>query len=192
MKTVIATLKSVSPYSQSKKYDAEKQQGESHDDFYRRTWRGHLHTDDSGVFIPPMSLKNCVSEGAKFLSISVPGKGKSTYTKHFDAGILVVRPVHLGLKADAIECEKLFLPSDGRRGSGTRVNKYYPIIHSWSADAEFIIVDETVLQTMAGDKAKTVFQHVLEESGKYIGIGRFRPRNNGFYGRFSVEAVVVG
>ena len=44
--------------------------------------------DTNGVvFIPPNSLKNCLSEAAKFLSISVPGKGKATYTKNFEAGI---------------------------------------------------------------------------------------------------------
>ena len=31
--------------------------------------------------------------------------------------------------------------------------------------------------------------HILREAGKFIGIGRFRPRNNGYYGRFDVESV---
>jgi hypothetical protein len=34
-----------------------------------------------------------------------------------------------------------------------------------------------------------VFEHHLHEAGKFIGIGRFRPRNNGFYGRFDVLGV---
>jgi hypothetical protein len=31
---------------------------------------------------------------------------------------------------------------------------------------------------------KDVFRYHLEQAGTFIGIGRFRPRNNGFYGRF--------
>ena len=45
-KTVRAHLKSISPYSQSKHYIVDKLQGEGHDDYYRRTWRNHMHADD--------------------------------------------------------------------------------------------------------------------------------------------------
>jgi hypothetical protein len=31
---------------------------------------------------------------------------------------------------------------------------------------------------------------MLEEAGKFIGLGRFRPQNGGFYGRFAVAKVV--
>ena len=90
MKTAIATLKSVSPYSQSKHYNTEKLAKELHKDYEARTWRDRLHTTlDGEVFIPPMSFKNCLSEAARFLSVQIPGKGKSIYTKHFEAGVLV-------------------------------------------------------------------------------------------------------
>ena len=116
MKILTARLKSASPYSQSRNYSKELEAGESNDDNKRRTWRGHLHVDKDGViFIQPTSLKNCLSEAAKFMSISVPGKGKATYTKNFEAGILVAKPATLGIKASDVQCEALFLPSDGRR-----------------------------------------------------------------------------
>ncbi|CCJ07097.1 hypothetical protein [Methylocystis sp. SC2] len=190
MKTIIATLRGVSPYSQSRHYVRELEQGESADDNYRRTWRNHLHTDNSGnVIIPANSLKNCLSEAAKFMSISVPGKGKATYTKNFEAGVMVAKSPTIGLSKDEVQMEALFLPSDGRRGGPKRVMKYYPIIPEWEADAEFIIVDETVLQSSLKDKSRTVFQDVLEGAGQFIGIGRFRPRNNGYYGRFEVVGI---
>ena len=192
MKTCVAHLKSISPYSQSKHYVVDKLQGESADDHYRRTWRNHLHVDASGnVFIPPSTFKNCLSESAKFMSISVPGKGKNLYTKHFEAGVLVVKPIMLGIHRDQIECENLFLPSDGKRGGTKRVDKYYPFIPSWEADVEFEIIDETVLQSSAADKNKTVFEIVLEGGGQFIGIGRFRPRMNGWYGRYRIESFNV-
>lgn len=190
MKTLTVTLQGVSPYSQSRYYVKEIEQGESQDDHYRRTWREHLHVDNNGfVFIPPNSLKNCLSEAAKFLSISVPGKGKATYTKNFEAGVLVTQPASLGVRKDDVQMEALFLPSDGRRGGPKRIMKYYPIIPDWSTEADFTILDETVLQSSAKNKTRTVFHDVLEAAGQFIGIGRFRPRNNGYYGRFSVERI---
>jgi hypothetical protein len=187
MKRVIAHLRSVSPYSQSKAYEVDSPQGESYDDYYRRTWRNHMHVDKDGmVIIPGGCFKNSLSESAKFLSISVPGKGKATYTKHFEAGILVGSSPSTGIKAADINYEKLFLPPDGRRGSGKRIWKYYPLIPNWEVDVEFLILDDTVLQTSTKDRTRTVFQDVLEADGEYIGIGRFRPRNNGYYGRFEV------
>ena len=191
-KTVIAQLRSLSPYSQSKHYVAERLQGESDDDRYRRTWRSHMHTDASGqVFIPPNSFKNCLSQSAVFMSIAVPGGGKAKYTKHFEAGVMVIKPVLIGYHRDDVECEQLFLPSDGRRGGPKRVDKYYPIFPSWDGEVEFIIVDETVLQSSVLDKTETVFERVLKGAGQFIGLGRFRPRNNGWYGRFSVESLEI-
>jgi hypothetical protein len=188
MKIVIARLKSIAPYSQSKHYPKDRIQGESDDDHYRRTWRNHMHCDvDGQVFIPPGSFKNCLSDAAKFMAIPIPGKGKALYTKNFEAGVLVVKPMMLGIHRDQVECENLFLPSDGKRGGSKRVDKYYPFFPNWHGEVEFHVIDETVLQSWVGDKTKTVFQHVLEGAGQFIGIGRFRPRMNGWYGRFKVD-----
>lgn len=182
MKTATVQLRSVSPYSQSKHYTTEKLPKELPKDYEARTWRDRLHTTDSGeVFIPPMSFKNCLSEAAKFLGIQIPGKGKSTYTKHFEAGVLVTDALMLGINAADVKGEWLFVPSDGVRGSGKRVDKCFPVIHEWAGEVTFHILDETITED--------VFVNVLKQAGAFIGIGRFRPRNNGFYGRFSVESV---
>jgi hypothetical protein len=180
MKTAIASLESVSPYSQSKFYEVPKLEKESHAAYEERTWRERLHyTKDGEVYIPPMAFKNCLSEAAKYLSIQIPGKGKSTYTKHFEAGVLVTDPVMLGIKKDNVDGLWLHVPSDGVRGGSKRVKKCFPVIHQWKGDVTFFIMDETITQE--------VFKNVLEQAGMFIGIGFFRPRNNGFYGRFKVN-----
>jgi len=182
MKTATVTIRGVSPYSQSKHYTTEKLAKENAKDYEARTWRDRLHvTDDGSVFIPPMSFKNCLSEAAKFLGIQIPGKGKSTYTKHFEAGVLVTDAMILPIKKEEVKGEWLFVPSDGVRGSGKRVDKCFPVIHEWGGEVTFYVLDETVTEE--------VFRNVLEQAGAFIGIGRFRPRNNGFYGRFKVEAI---
>lgn len=181
----VATLKSVSPYSQSRHYDTEKLERELPKDYEARTWRDRLHVDtESRVFIPPMAFKNCIAEAAKFLGEQIPGKGKSTYTKHFEAGVLVTDPLPLPLKKEEVQGEWLFLPSDGIRGSGKRVDKCYPVIPSWKGQVTFHVFDPII--------TADVFTKHLMQAGMFIGIGRFRPRNNGFYGRFSVESVTWG
>jgi len=56
------------------------------------------------------------------------------------------------------------------------VDKCFPLIPSWSGTVEFHILDQTI--------TKEPFEETLREAGNFIGIGRFRPKNNGFYGRF--------
>ncbi len=185
-------LKSKGPYSQSKHYDAvevPKKDKESADAYERRTWRNRMHVDDEGaVFIPPMALKNCLSEAAKFLSIRIPGKGKATYTKHFEAGVMVVDPIVLTdpktdqvIAAENVPGEPLFVPADGRRGGSRRVTKVFPLITRWSGTATVYVIDETITED--------VLRNHLNEAGNLIGMGRFRPRNNGYYGRFSLVSL---
>ena len=191
MITATFKIRGIAPYSQSRPHLEEQEPNEGHDDYRKRTWRAHLHVDKGGgVYIPPGSIKNCISEAARFLSIPIPGKGKSTYTKNVEAGTACVRPVALGIQADDVESETLFLPADGQRGSGKRIWKTYPVIPEWSGNAEIVVLDETVLQT-SRTTGNPVLQDIVEAAGQYIGLGRFRPRNNGHYGRFIVESFQV-
>lgn len=179
MKIATVKLSSCSPYSQSRHYEDVRLPKEGPDDHERRTWRERMHVDANGVaYIPPMAFKNCLSEAAKFLSIQIPGKGKSTFTKHFEAGVLVLEPMSLGVKAEDVAGEWLFVPASGRRGDGKRVSRCFPLFPEWQGEVVFHIFDDTI--------TKEVFVEHLREAGRFIGIGRFRPRNNGFYGRFEV------
>jgi len=184
MKTAIMTLKSVAPYSQSRKIQSAREDRETADDHEHRCWRERLHVNGDGlVFIPPMAFKNCLAETAKFLSVQIPGKGKATYTKHFEAGLLITDPLVLDIRGKDVEGEWLFVPGDGRRGSGKRVNKCFPVIPRWAGDVTLYILDEAITEP--------VLKYHAEQAGKFIGVGRFRPRNNGFYGRFEVVSLVM-
>lgn len=185
MKTCVARLKSVSPYSQSKSYQrfVPKLDKEQNDDYEKRTWREKTHAGPDGViYIPGMAFKMALDDAAKRYSQTIPGKGKATYTKHFVAGVLVLENVPLGVKKDEVEGEWLFVNADGVRGSGKRVWRCFPVIRGWEADVTFYVGDDTV--------TKEVFEHYLAETGKFVGIGRFAPRNGGFYGRFEVGKTV--
>lgn len=184
-KSATVSLVGESPYSQAGYYDVPMLDRELKADYEKRTWRERLHVNSDGyVYIPAMAFKNCIAEAAKYMSIQIKGKGKATYTKHFESGIIVDKDAVLDIKKDDVDCEKLFVPSDGVRGSGKRVIKYFPVIRQWKADVHFIIADQIITEE--------VFQEHLEAAGLLIGIGRFRPRRNGYYGRFAVENIVWG
>lgn len=178
------TLKSSSPYSQSRNIDPlehPKKPKETHDAAEERLWRNRLHVDDSGhVYIPPTAFENAIREAAKRLAISVPGKGKTLYSKYFEAGIQVPQGITLPVKAEDVPGERLFVPSDGRAGGGKRVYKRFPRINSWAGEIVIYVFDDLI--------PEAVFKKVIESSGMLVGIGRFRPQSRGFYGRYTVES----
>jgi len=170
-------LESISQYSQSKAHRVPRNQNESYDQWEERTWRERLHVSEDGhIFIPPTAIKNALSEAAQYLSMKIPGKRNATYTKRFVSGVLVADPITLPITVDEVKCEWLFLPADGKRGSGTRVNKCLPLIDRWSGDVQVFILDDEI--------SKEVFEKHMDVAGSLIGVGRFRPSKNGYYGRF--------
>ena len=180
----IATIElvSASPYSQSRHHGTEFLEKEGFDAYEKRTWRERLHVDEHGeIFIPPMAIKNCLTECAQFLSIKIPGKQNATYTKHFEAGLLVKDPVLLGIHKDQAIGESFFVPADGKRGGGKRVFKTFPMVAKWDGTSVVYVLDDTI--------TKDVFLNHLTQAGQFIGVGRFRPRKNGFYGRFGVKSL---
>lgn len=177
MKRAIVQITGVAPYSQSKHVEVPAKEKESKDDYERRTWMERAHyTKDGYVYIPPTSFKNCISEAAKFLSVQIPGKGKATFTKHFEAGVMVMKELVLPVKREDVNGEWVFVPADGRRGGGKRVMRCFPVFQKWGGEVEFFIIDDTI--------NRETFEYHIKQAGQLIGIGRFRPRNNGFYGRF--------
>lgn len=177
MKTAIVHIEGVSPYQFSRYHGTETLDRERPDDYEKRTWREKAHFDDSGnVLIPPMCFKNSLTAAAKYLGMKIKGKRNNTYTKHFTAGVLVTEPLMVGLKKDQLDPLWLFVPSDGKRGGGSRVHKCFPIMKKWEGDVQYLILDEII--------TKEVFEEHVVTSGSLIGVGAFRPENNGYFGRF--------
>jgi hypothetical protein len=182
MKRAICYLESDSPYSQSKHHDTPKLDKELPSDYENRTWRERMHCDKDGiVFIPATQFMNSIKVAAKYLNIQIAGKGKITYTKHFESGIMVVDNLSLGIHKDNAEKESVYVPSDGRVGGTTRVTKHFCLIPQWEGKVTYYILDNIITQD--------IFEEVLRECGSLIGVGRFRPRNRGWYGRFRVKKV---
>ena len=141
-----------------------------------------MHTNPKGfVEVPSTALAHVIRAAARRLQIQVPGKGKTQFTKYFEAGIDVAGPLTLAVKAEDVACERLFVPSDGKPGGGKRVWRYFPRIDKWGGDVTYYVLDDIITED--------VFRQVIRSAGLLVGIGRFRPENRGFYRRFQVKSL---
>lgn len=182
MKICTAEINGITPLSLSRQHFTPKKEKESHSEYEARTWREKAHYDASGVaHVKGISFKMALDSAAKFLSLQIPGKGKATYSKHFLSGVLCPEDLPLGVTRETIQGIELSMNADGKRGSGTRVLRFFPSIPKWGGKLTFYVLDDTI--------PKDVFQRVLVESGKFIGVGQYRPQQGGTCGRFEVKSV---
>jgi len=175
------TIKGTTPYSQNAPIKTPKLAKETSADHEDRVWLERWHTDEKGFCqIPLMSIKGALSACAKRMGKQIPGKGKATYTKHFVSGILPDANMDLGIHKDDLIKDQVLVPSNGVTGNASKVWKWFGLIKpGWTAACKIHILDEAI--------TKDVFLEVLEETGMFVGLGRFRPQNGGYYGRFEIE-----
>ena len=185
MRKATVTVKGISPLSWSRFVDTAQLEGEDKQAMEERIWKDRFWCDRAGtLLVPQMAIKNSLVDAAQYLGEKIAGRGNKTWTGKFAAGILVLDPMSLGVTKDALEAEWLMVPGTpgkGKRGTGSRVKKCFPRLTEWGGAAEVYIADEDITE-----KAFTLY---METVGKFVGWGRFRPDNRGFYGRFEVVSV---
>jgi len=175
-------LESISPIKFGKHFTTPMKDGEGHEAYDQRCWRERLHYDENEeVYIPAIALKNSLSAAAKYKGEKIKGKGNRTYTQKFEAGILIVDNIMLGVKKNDVNGETLHVPADGVRGGSKRVNRIFPYINSWKGTTYIHVIDPVLKQEP--NKVK----EYLELTGQLIGLMTFRPAKNGMFGRFKVN-----
>lgn len=200
MKLRIATIqiKGLTPYSQSRAFQSEKKKDEDHETFDERCWPEHMHVNEAGeVFIPAVAILQGMSVAASYLGKggNLAKKGAATWAQNFTCGLAMAQGPSIGIKgADAskvtcdaasggIKCEKVYCHVLGRRGTGARVWRRFPVYENWSTTLVIHILDETI--------PKEIFEKVLDAFALFIGMGRYRPENGGYLGRFLIEKLVI-
>lgn len=190
MKNYEVIIEGTTPLLYGRQYKVPKLDRESPAEYEERTWRNRLHTnEEGGVVISPLQVKNCLRDAAKYLGEKVPGKGKSTYTRNFQSGLMVFDPAPLRdengniIKAETVEPLWLSVPSNGMTGGSSRVPKAFPQIPAkWKATVKIAILDEIITQDV-------LHRHIIQ-AGNFIGLGAMRVRNGGITGRFKTNLVV--
>ena len=188
MKTVVVKITGVSDLCFGKHVSEPKGDDETHQQYDKRTWRQKVNTLPNGqCFLQPFALKNALESAARWLSMSIPGEGKKTFTKRFASGIIIADRMlltdHSGkpITIDDVSPEELFVPADGKRGSGKRVPRIFPIVREWATEVEITILDNKITD-------EVLYRH-LDACGKFIGLGSMRVENGGINGRFEAEIV---
>lgn len=184
MKTAVVSIKGIGDISFSRKHDVAKMEGESHADYDERTWREKCHYDAKTreIFIPGIMLKFALDYTAKQLGIQVQGRGKKTWASIFESGVICPDKMMLGMKLDKIERITIQANADGRRGSGVRVPRHFPIMNEWGGTVQFLILNDMISEDM--------FRLHLVKAGQFCGLGRYAPRRGGHHGRFELEQML--
>lgn len=189
MNIVIAevTLRSTAPYTQSRKHDVDKLEGEGADAYEKRTWKEHMHvrtynrgkaSERTTVVIPAAGMNLAIAAGAKYMNRKIEGQKNNTWTKHFAAGVAVTEDIDLKIDPETCECQTIHAHANGVRGSGTRVKRFFPKFAAWEATFEVMVLDPLITESIFGE--------VLENAGLFIGVGQHRPEQLGTNGRWEI------
>lgn len=168
MRTVTIKIEGLTPYSCSKYFEDDFLKGESKDAHERRRWREKAHVTETGeMFIPGVAFKLALDETAQLLNEKIRGKGNQTWTGQFATGVVAMSDVLLGVNIKDVKAIQIFAHSNGKRGPGTRVMRFFPLLPSWSGSLEMRVFNDTI--------PEEVFERFFEQAGLLAGVGRGRP-----------------
>ncbi len=168
IRDVTIMVEGITPYSQSAHPGEDKEKSETWDDFEARVWRKKAHTLPGGeIFIPGDAFKLSLDEATKNRNEKIPGKAQQTWTGVFSMGIAAMSDMPLGVNIDDCLCERVFCHSNGKRMPGARVDRLFPILHSWGGVVTLRIFNDTI--------TKEKFEEFFTMAGMIAGVGRGRP-----------------
>jgi len=183
MKQYKVKIKGVTPYMQHRMDDVKLDQWEklrgpihersevAHEDAVRAEY--HCYRNSPGnCYVPSDHIRGAFIAAGSFVKAKVGGRSKSMKT--IVAGMFMPKPSEIELPDyDAID--KRSAVNKNIKG---RVIVVRPKWSEW--ELEFVLqVDEDSISIIQ-------ISQIIEYAGKYVGIGSFRPVNNGLFGRFEL------
>lgn len=183
MKKYDVCVRGLTPYLQHRMDDAklevwEKKRGLimerddiSHDDLLRAEFHCYRNGNNK-CFIPADHFRGALIGAGSLVKAKVGGRSKSM--KQIVAGMFMVSPDHIELP----DYDSVDKRSAVNKNVKARVIVIRPKWTEWEVKFQLHVMNDTITKETAKD--------VLEKAGDYIGIGSFRPTNNGMFGRFEV------
>lgn len=182
MKQYLVELKSKTPYLQHRMDDQKLEEWEknrkliierddiSKEDSLRAEF--HSYNDAEGFFIPTEQFRSAFINAGAMVKAKVGNSKKSM--KNIVAGMFFIKEEKIRLNKQ-YEIDKR---SAVNRNVKARVICIRPKWNSWNGKITLQIDNDTI--------TKETVQQIIEYAGQYIGIGSFRPTNNGMFGRFEL------
>jgi hypothetical protein len=174
------SLKSMSPYSQSRPHQEPAYENENPGDYDKRTWQSHLHVENGFVVLPGKALYTAICDAAQYSMRKIVGN--FTWTKKFESGIVIFENPSLGIRPEDVGFIDVYCDSKGKRNGSSRVMRRYPQIPEWQMTFDIHVIDPIITEDMLSE--------MIGMAGLYKGIGRYRPENRGTNGRFELKNMV--
>ena len=126
---------------------------------------------DERIYTPSNHVEMALIEAGK--KVKVKGQGKATYSKLFGSMVTIeeFELIHLKQK---YEIFKMLVVIPSTKG---RVMRYRPMFKDWEFEFHINFEDEIPAEAI---------KECLEIAGKYVGIGDWRPKKKGKFGKFQV------
>lgn len=187
MNTFKVVIKGVTPYMQHRMDDLkleawEKKRGPIHerpdvvhDDAVRAEYHCY-RSADGPCYIPSDQIRGALIAAGSYVKAKVGGRSKSM--KQIVAAMFMVSQEQIVIpEYDAIDKR-----SAVNRNIKARVIVVRPRWNEWAAEFTLSVDEDSItIETI---------QQIIEYAGKYVGIGSFRPTNNGLFGRFDVVSII--
>lgn len=137
----------------------------------------HCYRNKEGqCFIPAEQLRIAMINGGTYLKSKVGTKTKSM--KGIIAAVLQVTPEYIVLP----EYDEIDKRSAVNRAVKARVMVVRPKWSKWAAQFDMVLDNGTL--------TKEMLTELVNVTGNYVGIGSYRPTNNGYFGRFQLIEIV--
>lgn len=187
MKKYEVTLTSVTPYMQHRMDDVKLSEWEklkhkvierddvAKEDATRAEFHAYRDKQTGSCYIPAEHLKGALIGAGGMVKSKVGARSKSMKT--IVAAMFFVSPEKVSLP-DYDDIDKR---SAVNKNVKARVITIRPKWTKWTATFTLLVDEDSI--------TKDTIKAVLEYAGKYIGIGSFRPTNNGEFGRFEVAGL---
>ena len=184
------TIQGLTQLSWGREADSDKQHNESHAQWEARIWRERAHVAKVNgqrcCILPAINLKRSVESGAKACAMSIPGKGKCTFTAPMAAAFLPLGDAVIMLDGSPFlesQLTSITVGCDarGQKKATTRVMRTFPVIPAgWVADVRVMLNDDDLQQHW-----RAIHQFIAR-AGTREGIGRWRPGTGGLNGQYIV------
>lgn len=176
-------IEGVTPYMQHRMDDTKLEEWEknrkhiierpeiSHADLVRAEFHAYRNSEGK-CFIPSEQLRIAFIQGGGYLKSKVGNSKRSM--KGVIAAILQISP------------EEMILPDFDLIDKRSAVNKNIkgrvmvirPKWTTWAAEFDMVLDNGTI--------TKETIEELITTTGNYVGIGSYRPTNNGYFGRFKL------
>lgn len=188
MKKYQVKIKGVTPYMQHRMDDSslaewEKKRGGiierkevSQEDAKRAEYHCYRNQDGK-CFLPADHLRGSMINAGAFVKAKVGNSRKSM--KNIVAAMFFVNPEEIILP----DYDTIDKRSAVNKNVKARVITVRPKWTNWAIDFTLMVDNSTITQE--------AIEEILKYAGSYVGIGSFRPTNNGQFGRFEVEKITL-